>query len=87
MSLYVPFTALLAIVLHERVRVGHALAALLATFGRLMLMHLPGGLVSGWNRGDFETLLCALLCAGHLTGTAISRAARAAGCWHRRKWR
>jgi len=56
-SLYVPFTPLLAIVLHDRVQVGHAIAALLATLGLFMLVHVPGGLVSGWNRGDFETLL------------------------------
>ena len=69
-SLYVPFTPLLAIVLGDRIRLGHAIAALLATLGLFMLVHVPGGLLSGWNRGDFETLLCAVLCAGHLTATA-----------------
>jgi drug/metabolite transporter (DMT)-like permease len=69
-ALYVPFTPLLAIVLRDRVRLGHAIAALLATVGLLMLVHVPGGLLTGWNRGDFETLLCSFLCAGHLTATA-----------------
>lgn len=69
-SLYVPFTPLLAIALGDRVRLGHAVAAVLATLGLFMLVHVPGGLLNGWNRGDFETLLCALLCAGHLIATA-----------------
>jgi drug/metabolite transporter (DMT)-like permease len=69
-SLYIPFTPLLAIVLRDHVRLGHAIAALLATLGLFMLVHVPGGLLSGWNRGDFETLLCAVLCAGHLIATA-----------------
>lgn len=69
-SLYVPITPLLALALGDRVRLGHAVAAVLATFGLFMLVHVPGGLLSGWNRGDFETLLCALLCAGHLIATA-----------------
>jgi hypothetical protein len=50
-SLYIPFTPLLAIVLRDRVRLGHAIAALLATLGLFMLVHVPGGLLSGWNRG------------------------------------
>lgn len=69
-SLYVPITPLLAIVLGDRVRLGHAVAAVLATLGLFMLVHVPGGLLNGWNRGDFETLVCAVLCAGHLIATA-----------------
>jgi len=42
-SLYVPFTPLLTIVLGDRVRLGHAMAALLATLGLFMLVHVPGG--------------------------------------------
>jgi drug/metabolite transporter (DMT)-like permease len=74
-SLYVPLTPLLAIVVGERVRPGHALAAILATCGLVMLVQIPGGLQSGWNRGDIETVLCAVLCAGHLIATThFSRA-------------
>src|SRR5206468_1427014 len=47
----------------------------LATCGLLMLVHVPGGIQTGWNRGDIETLLCAVLCAGHLIATThFSRA-------------
>lgn len=70
-SLYVPFTPVLAIFLRHRVKVSHGLAALIATFGLFLLIHVPGGSVaSGWNRGDFETLLCAILCTFHVTCTA-----------------
>ena len=56
-SLYVPLTPVLALVLGERVRPGHAIAAALATCGLIMLVHVPGAAQSGWNRGDVETLL------------------------------
>jgi drug/metabolite transporter (DMT)-like permease len=70
-SLYVPMTPLLAVLIGDRVRLGHAIAALLAAIGLLMLVHSPGAnLLSGWNRGDYETLVCAVLCAGHVTATA-----------------
>ncbi len=70
-SLYVPLTPLLAIALRHRVKLSHALAALIATVGLYLLIHEPGGsLSSGWNRGDIETLLCAILCTFHVTYTA-----------------
>lgn len=70
-SLYVPMTPLLAVIIGDRVRLGHAIAAVLATIGLLALVHSPGAnLLSGWNRGDYETLLCAVFCAGHVTATA-----------------
>lgn len=70
-SLYVPFTPLLAIVLRHRVKLAHGIAAFIATVGLYLLIHVPGGnLVSGWNRGDVETLLCAILCTFHVTYTA-----------------
>jgi len=70
-SLYVPMTPLMAVLIGDRVRLGHAVAAVLATIGLLMLVHSPGAnLLSGWNRGDYETLVCAVLCAGHVTATA-----------------
>ncbi len=70
-SLYVPLTPLLAIALRHRVKLSHGLAALIATIGLYLLIHVPGGsLSSGWNRGDVETLICAVLCTFHVTFTA-----------------
>lgn len=69
-SLYVPFTPMLALVMGKRVRLHHAIGALLATIGLLALVHVPGGVLSGWNRGDFETLAASVLCAVHITLTA-----------------
>ncbi len=69
-SLYVPFTPLLALALGNRVRLHHAVGAVLATIGLLLLVHLPGGMWSGWNRGDFEMVVSSVLCAGHLTATS-----------------
>lgn len=69
-SLYVPFTPVLAFFLRERVKFSHGLAALMATLGMYLLVHEPGGVWSGWNRGDFETLLCAMLCTVHVTLTS-----------------
>jgi drug/metabolite transporter (DMT)-like permease len=78
-SLYVPFTPLLALFLRERIKVLHGVGAVLATLGLFFLVHVPGSMVGGWNRGDFETLLCALLCAVHLTLT--SRYAQRSNSW------
>jgi len=68
-SLYVPFTPVFALFLKERVKLWHAVAALVATSGMYLLVHVPGSLWSGWNRGDFETLLCSVLCAFHVICT------------------
>jgi len=78
-SLYVPLTPLLAIASGERVRPSHAVAAALATCGLFILVHAPGEARSWWNRGDVETLLCAVLCAGHLIATTHS--SRASSGW------
>lgn len=79
-SLYVPFTPLLAFVLRHRVKLSHAFGALIATFGLYLLIHIPGGnLWSGWNRGDFETFVCAIICTFHVTYTAI--ASRRSNAW------
>lgn len=70
-SLYVPFTPVLAIFLRHKVKRSHALGALIATFGLYLLIHVPGGsLWTGWNRGDIETLFCAIICTFHVTCTA-----------------
>ncbi len=78
-SLYVPFTPLIAFFLRDRVKFSHGLAALIATAGLYFLIHEPGNLMSGWNRGDFETLACAVLCAFHVICT--SRYSRRSNAW------
>jgi drug/metabolite transporter (DMT)-like permease len=79
-SLYVPFTPLLAILLRDRVKLAHALGAVIATLGLYFLIHQPGGaLWTGWNRGDLETLACAVICTFHVTCTA--RFSRRSNAW------
>ncbi len=65
-GLYVLFTPLVAVVIGQRVKLASAVGALIATCGLYLLVHLPGGVLSGWNRGDLETLLCAILCGVHM---------------------
>ena len=78
-SLYVPFTPVIAFFLRERVKLSHAFAAILATIGMYLLVHVSGNLWNGWNRGDFETLACAVLCAFHVICT--SRYSRRSNPW------
>ena len=65
-GLYVLFTPLVAVAIGQRVKLASAAGALIATCGLYLLVHVPGGLFSGWNRGDVETLLCAMLCGVHI---------------------
>ncbi len=65
-GLYVLFTPILAILAGQRVKWISGIAAVIATVGFYLLVHLPGGWYSGLNRGDLETLVCALLCAIHI---------------------
>jgi drug/metabolite transporter (DMT)-like permease len=65
-GLYVLFTPLVAMAIGQRVKLASAAGAIIATYGLYLLVHLPGGLLSGWNRGDVETLLCAVLCGVHI---------------------
>lgn len=65
-GLYVLFTPLVAVAVGQRVKLASAVGALIATYGLYLLVHLPGGILSGWNRGDVETLLCAVLCGVHM---------------------
>jgi len=65
-GLYVLFTPLIAVMAGQKVKRASAIAAVIATFGFYLLVHLPGGWWSGLNRGDLETLVCALLCAVHI---------------------
>ncbi len=65
-GLYVLFTPLVAFAIGQRVKLASALGAVIATYGMYLLVHLPGGWGAGWNRGDVEILLCALLCGVHM---------------------
>ena len=65
-GLYVLFTPLVAVVIGQRVKLASALGALIAVYGMYLLVHLRGGWWSGWNRGDVEILLCAILCGVHI---------------------
>jgi drug/metabolite transporter (DMT)-like permease len=65
-GLYVLFTPLVAVAIGQRVKLASALGAVIATYGLYLLVHLPGGWWTGWNRGDVEILLCALLCGVHI---------------------
>jgi drug/metabolite transporter (DMT)-like permease len=78
-GLYVLFTPLIAVAVGQRIKLTSAIGALLATFGLYLLVHLPGGWWTGWNRGDLETLLCAFLCAVHLI--LMGRFARRTDAW------
>ena len=65
-GLYVLFTPLVAVAVGQRVKLASAAGALIASCGLYLLVHVPGGVLSGWNRGDLETLLCAILCGVHI---------------------
>ncbi len=65
-GLYVLFTPLIAVAAGQRIKLTSALGAVIATFGLYLLVHLRGAWWAGWNRGDLETLLCAVLCAVHI---------------------
>ena len=65
-GLYVLFTPLVAVAIGQRVKLASALGTVIAAYGMYLLVHLPGGWWSGWNRGDVEILLCAILCAVHI---------------------
>ena len=65
-GLYVLFTPLIAVAIGQRVKLTSLMGAVIATLGLYLLVHLPGGWWSGWNRGDLQTLGCAFLCAVHI---------------------
>jgi len=65
-GLYVLFTPLIAAAAGQRIKLTSAIGAVIATYGLYLLVHLPGAWRAGWNRGDLETLLCAILCAVHI---------------------
>lgn len=65
-GLYVLFTPLIAAAAGQRIKLASAIGAVVATYGLYLLVSLPGAWYSGWNRGDLETLVCAILCAVHI---------------------
>ena len=65
-GLYVIFTPLIAVAVGQRVKLTTGIGAVIAAYGLYLLVHLQGAWWSGWNRGDLETLLCAILCAVHI---------------------
>ena len=65
-GLYVLFTPLVAVAIGQRVKLASALGALIAAYGMYLLVHLHGAWWSGWNRGDIEILLCAILSGIHI---------------------
>lgn len=65
-GLYVLFTPLIAVAIGQKVKLTSLLGAVIASYGLYLLVHLPGGWWSGWNRGDIETLGCAFLCGIHI---------------------
>ncbi len=65
-GLYVLFTPLLAVAIGQRVKLASAAGAVIATYGMYLLVHLRGAWWTGWNRGDIEILICAILCGVHI---------------------
>lgn len=74
-GLYVLFTPLIAVAIGQRVKLTSLVGAVIATYGLYLLVQAPttawsgnalGGVFGKMNRGDVETLVCALLCAVHI---------------------
>ena len=80
-GLYVRYSSrsLIAIAMGQRIKLTTAIGTVIATFGLYLLVHLPGEWLSGWTRGDVETLLCAFLCAIHLI--LMGKFARRTDAW------
>jgi len=69
-GLYVIFTPMVALLAGDRLRLFHGLGALVALAGLTLLVREPGAAWGGWNRGDSETLVAAVLCGFHIVMTA-----------------
>ena len=78
-GLYVIFTPMVALLVGDRLRPFHALGALVALTGLALLVREPGTAWGGWNRGDSETFLAAVLCGFHIVMTA--HFARRSSAW------
>ncbi len=69
-GLYVVFTPLVSLAVGDRLRASHGIGALVAALGLFLLVNEPGKPFGGWNFGDSETLVCAVLCGAHISMTA-----------------
>ncbi|GLH71569.1 hypothetical protein GETHLI_00710 [Geothrix limicola] len=69
-GLYVIFTPMVALLVGDRLRPSHGLGALVALTGLALLVREPGAAWGGWNRGDSETFLAAILCGFHIVMTS-----------------
>ena len=78
-GLYVIFTPMAAAFAGDRLKGSHALGALIALAGLSLLVYQPGLGFGGWNRGDTETLLNAILVGVHIVAT--SRFSRRSSGW------
>ncbi|MBL0211828.1 MAG: DMT family transporter [Holophagaceae bacterium] len=68
-GLYVIFTPMISVLVGDRLRASHGIGAALALTGLLLLVYQPGISFGGWNRGDSETLLNAMLVGVHIVLT------------------
>ncbi len=68
-GLYVIFTPAVSLLAGDRLKKAHALAAAVALGGLFLLVRDPAAPFGGWNRGDSETLLCAIFCGLHIVLT------------------
>ncbi len=78
-GLYVIFTPMAAAFAGDRLKGSHALGALIALAGLSFLGYQPVVGLAGWNRGDTETLLNAILVGVHIVLT--SRFSRRSSGW------
>ena len=65
-GLYVIFTPLVSLLFRDRLKISHGLGAVVAIAGLALLVHQPGVPFGGWNRGDTETLGCAIASGFHI---------------------
>jgi drug/metabolite transporter (DMT)-like permease len=68
-GLYVLFTPLLAVAIGQRIKLSSAIGTVIAMLGLYLLVGSPTSGHAGFgqvNRGDLETLVCAILCAVHI---------------------
>jgi len=78
-GLYVIFTPIAAAFAGDRLKPSHAAGAVIALLGLSFLVYQPGLGLAGWNRGDTETLLNAMLVGVHIVLT--SRFSRRSSGW------
>lgn len=78
-GLYVMFTPIVSLLMGIRLRPAHAAGAAVAVLGLFLLVRDPSAPMGGWNRGDFETLVCAAACGVHIVMTGLF--SRRSNCW------